>query len=92
MVDAEYDDVVGLLVLREEKRAGGVDLEAAGFLASGGNTSDWRQRSLPSVDRIDGDGIFAAVGGVQEFAGGMHLNFSVVVSALEIFGQSRDGL
>jgi hypothetical protein len=29
------NDVVRLLVLREQKRAGGVDLEAARFLASG---------------------------------------------------------
>src|SRR5271154_5283442 len=56
------------------------------------NASDLRQRSFGSVDRVDGDTILTAIRCIQKLAGGMDLDFCVVVAAFEILGQGDDRL
>src|SRR5215831_11060437 len=80
-VDAEFDDVVGVLIFGEQEPAAGVDGEVARFLAAGRNDLYLRESAVFLVDAVDGEGIMSAIGGVQELAAWMDFDFRRVVAA-----------
>ena len=47
-----------------------------------------RQRAFVRIDGEYRDAVMPTVGGVDEFSGGMNLDFGVIVLAFEVFRQS----
>ena len=62
---------------------GGIDREVARFFAAGGNVSNLGERSFGGIDGEDGDGVVAAVRGVEKFAVGENGDFGGIVAAGE---------
>src|SRR5712691_7447744 len=84
LIDAEFNDLIGVLIFGEEEFAGGIDREVTRLLAAGGNDFHLGQcstregevsvlRPLVSLsgNPIDDDRIIATIGGVKELAAGM---------------------
>src|SRR5260370_36216415 len=68
-IDAEDEDVVGLLISGEEKFAGGVDGEGARSFSHGWIFVSQFQSAFRGVDRQVADGFASrAMGGVEEFS------------------------
>src|SRR5215475_12782849 len=75
LIDSEFDDVVGVLILGKEEFAGGIDCEVARFLAAGGYDFYLHESAVFLVDAVHGERIVAAIGGVEEFAAGVQFDF-----------------
>src|SRR5260370_41176584 len=68
-IDAENDDVVGLLISGEEKFAGGIDSEIARSFSHGGIFVFQFQGAFRGLDREGADGVDAsAAGGVEKLS------------------------
>ena len=51
-----------------------------------------RQRAFVGIDGEYCDAVMPAVGGVDKFSGGMHVDFGIVIFAFEVFRQRRNCL
>ena len=88
--DSEHDQIVGILVGRDEKISGGINGKISRRFALSGLALDERERSLRAINAEDGDAVMAAVGAVEKLARGMHGHFGANVVALEIIRQRVD--
>ncbi len=88
LVDAKYDDRVGVLVRGVETRSRGVDGEVARRLALRGDAFDIGECALAGIDAEDRDTVGAAIRGVKEIAVGMDRDFRPAFRAGEVLGES----
>ncbi len=85
-VDAEEDEGVGVLVGEDHEMAGGVAAEVAGGFAEGVLIADEGELSGGLVDGVEGEVVGGeAVGGVEEFSGGVDLDFGGGVALFIVF-------
>src|SRR5579862_5604778 len=68
LVDAKDDDVVRLLVCRQQKISARIDVKAAWNLALGRSVVDRCERPSLRVDGENRNAVVAAIGGVKELA------------------------
>ncbi len=91
-VDAEDDDVVGLLIGGEEEIAGGIEGKISWGFALRGEVAGGSEGSFGGVDGEDGDAVAAAIGSVEKFAGRVDDDFGGVILSGEVFGKRGEGL
>lgn len=98
-VDAEAGEVVGALVATVQEIAGGIEIEAAGVIATGGffaqigEFSGGRGATRPTgIDGENCDAVVEAVAGVEKFAVVGNENFGGEAAAGKMGWQRADGL
>src|SRR4029078_2410119 len=72
--DAEYDDIVRVLIGREQKRTGRADREVTRRLPLCRHEALGCERALALVAGVDRDAVVPAIGCGEEFAVWMHGN------------------
>src|ERR1044072_2972133 len=77
-------DIAAALVFHEEMFAVGGDGEMARGFAAGGMGFDEGERAFGLINGVRGDAVVAAVGDVEEFAGGVNGDFGGAGVAFEI--------
>src|SRR5690606_37557056 len=91
-VEREGADGVGFLVGAEQPSAAGGDGEVAGNFAAAGGDVDEVERAGGAVAAVDGDGVVAAVRGVDEAAVRMDVDLGGGAVAGPVFGKGAEGL
>src|SRR5258708_15477926 len=91
-IDTELHNGVAVLVFRKQKVSGRIDGEVPRLFATGGDVFHQSELARLAIYGVDDDGILAAIGRVQKFAGGMDFDFGGIVAAGEGGGKHRNGL
>ena len=92
-VDAENDDIVRVLIGREEKASRWIDAEAARHFAAGRLILHDCEFAAFRVDGKHGDAVVTAIGAINESARGMHFDLgSAVLFGVGVSRQSGNGL
>lgn len=75
MVDAKEHDVIGILIGRQQPRAGPIKRKIARRLALGRNPFDKPRRALGVIHREHSNAVIPAIGSLNKFSRRVNLDF-----------------